>query len=361
MSDVHGVGDDGEARRGEVLRVMLRDAVPDAPVTVSRAAPLVATAERRRRRRRAIGTGLLAAVVVVAVMAGPVLIGDSLRQAPAPAAPAGADREGAAPERADPCPAVIDPDLDVVELTSEQLATASSVRLCAGRGPASLVPADALVSALPRFAQDVAAASQDPVDGAGECGPAVGVWDERAALVVTLADGAAVTLPAVGACGVLEIDGEAVSPLRVGSTWLEALAAQRESLPAPSGTRGSSSAARCGAPATIAPIDPTADEILLARLCDGDGPGQGTGLDAVDFAALDSAWGLARQRSWSGVSGDRLCGTAAGEKRHLVAVTARGEVVRLMVSTCGDLSWSGWRGEQGIPTTLAALRSTRTR
>lgn len=278
------------------LRDVLTRVVPEPPARLVVEPP----ASRPRRAAALAGAALLVAAAVVV----PVLLTrDDPVPAPAPAL---------SPYDAPACPAVPVaetaprlPDLDRV----------TSIRLCPGDVP-GIEPADALVGELDRFAEGVDELPTLFCD--------IGFYaHDGSTLRLTLDDGASVSVTTSACELVRAFDGAAVPGIDLQTAFLQALDDQRDAAP----STHEAAPPTCGSTITVAPVEPTRDDLVAAVACPGDRAVTGDGL-----ALLRSAWSVAIRSSM-----ELDCPDPAGRNAAVVATTVRGDAVRLADAGCGYL------------------------
>lgn len=341
------------------LRSLLEQAVPvDAPTLDPRA---VADAARRSRNR---SRAAVAGVAVLAVVGGTVLFaaldGRGVDRGHV------ADDGSSAPYDAPACPATL-PELADARTSVDSLEGLTSVRRCpdlaspglsvdtptASEQRAILAGMDALVDDLPGFADRVAATEAfDP----GRCAT-ISVFNTRASLQLTFADGRQVLLP-TPTCSPITVAGHQVDGGDLGHAFLAALDQQRDEL---AYRRPFNGPPTCeGELAGSGPARPGREDLVVAVHCTPDGASQAL-LSNAELTDLNAAWADATDvPADPDAREESTCTAPEQPPSYVVAGTDRSDVVRLADTGCGFLVWDGWRpgGAKAIPTTLARLGLT---
>ncbi|WP_182379967.1 hypothetical protein [Nocardioides sp. WS12] len=325
------------------LRGLLQAAVPDDassldPQTVSTAA------RRARHRNRLVGLGAAAATVAVIGAAAVVST-----QGP-DADRAADDTETTAPYDAPACPATL-PELADASQTTGTLDGLTSVRFCPDLDGGMAQPLsttdqsrvlggmDALVEDLDGFLADLA---DLPAPDPARCA-AISVLNTRQSLMFTM--GNRTTLVPTTFCGTIAVEGHEVDGGDLLNAFLGALDKQRDDL---AYHRDYTGPLGCEQAPAASPVKPGREGLVAAVRCSP--TGEATPLTAAQLAALDTAW-----QDPSEVEGESCL--ASEPSSFLVVATDHGDVIRLVDSVCGVLTWDGWAPGMNatLPTTLGAL------
>lgn len=298
----------------EQVRDLLARVVPEPPDSVTDPAPVVRAARRRRR----VVTAVVGGAAVLAV-AGVVLGVQTLREDEGP------DVVGEPAQIADPyttarCP---DPTMPWEVSSVDDLDQVTAVRDCARPSdlgfPLIEGPADALVTGIPRFAEDVRGLPDADPSRCAAVDPIP--LDNR--LLLQLADGAVIGVR-TGMCDDVEVEGRKVSGDDVQRLFIAAVRGQRDEheytapdLPLP---------ADCNTGATT-PAAPATEHLVWATYCESaDGSPEDLGAEAL--TRLDDAWR-------NPVTEVDLCDDPlGGSGARILARTDRGDLVTFVDTGC---------------------------
>ncbi len=292
------------------LRDALARVVPDAPESVADPAPVIRSARVRRRAQVALAGGAVAVVAVAGVIGGRALVRDDLGPQMANEPSTSADIYTEAP-----CPEVLPangPLPDLSEVTAVRYCEAGFNGFPAPRGPM-----EALISGMGDLAADV---GEIPAADPGRCA-AVDVIPSDSRLAFLLSDGSLAFVPAT-LCQDVETRGPAIDGADLTQAFLTALDAQRDDVDdlAPFvPTVG------CDDQSSVAPVRPGREHLVSALLCGSDPAVEVRG---SELELLDEAWSTARSEP------QQPC-NEPGDFSSIVAVTDRGDVVRMDVVPCG--------------------------
>lgn len=321
------------------VRDLLTRVVPEQP-DGDRMPALV----RRRRARRAtvgVAAGVLAATTVLAI---PLAV-EQFKSEDVAIDPTFDPRVASEVYFSNPCPDRM-PTYDDLPRTLPDLTRVTAVRYCTNpehlqllyRDPpttaeirASATP-DALVTGLATFADDI-----DDLDDADPDRCAViDTVGGGVSLALELEDGAQVLVTIDMCADVRRLDGTVIDGGDLGDVFWRRLDAQRSAY-AYSG--GSGVPLSCTSPAVDGPARPQRETIASAISCPGDGSA-GERLSAAGIAELDRAWRDASVERDPNLNREDPCLDADEPPDWLLALTDRGDTIRLVDSACGFLAYS---------------------
>lgn len=363
----------------QLLRDLLRRAVPEAP-DLDPAAIGRRAARQRRNRRSWLGASASVGAIVMGTLAYAGLDGDvgtpqeprvtpSQQLSPPVTQPTPSDKqdEPLAPDDVPPCPAQL-PEGPTANHTVTDLAGVVAVRVCPDLNPrgrevlpsvellAELEDADALVDNLADFVADLRSLPPGLPDYCSDDQDAYVGWS----FAFDRRDGTR-ELVATQGCHLVTVEGRRVDSEVIRRLYLTALDRQRDEL---TYSRVFDDKLTCTSNVRGGPIQPGRERLVAAVACDiPDGaesipmdlkPIQ---LDPAQLAELNRAWADPGDRIVRGPSGEHECLDLPEPPTFILAATNRSDVVQLFDSPCGFLVWHGWEPHPGatLPTTMKAL------
>jgi hypothetical protein len=311
----------------EQLRDVLARVVPEAPDSVADPAPVVRAARTRRRAQVALAGGAVALVAIAGVLGGRALVEDD----PGPQVADEGSLSGD-PYSAAACPEVLPASGPLPDLSKVK-----AVRYCAAglNGfPATPGPPDALVYGIDDFATLI---DTLPAADPARCA-AVDVIPSDSRLAYELADGSMVFTP-VTMCTDVTVGDRTVDGAEVGQTFFAALDSQR--YVDDYALEPAEIDLNCQTPTSSGPAQPGREQLIAVAICPADDPESlGGALASGSDDSVEEAWATATSLDPS-VTCEKFDPTPS-----LVALTDRGDVVRLEGSPCGYLLFYGWENEQ---------------
>ncbi len=309
------------------LRDVLARVVPEAPDSVADAAPVIRAARVRRRARVVLAGGAVAVVAVAGVLGGRALVDDD-------SSPQVVDEPSlsADPYTELPCPEVLPengPMPDLREVTA--------IRYCAAglNGfPAQPGPPDALVYGVDDFE---AILSATPDADPARCA-AIDIIPSDSRLAYQLADGSVAFTP-VTMCTDVVVGERTVDGAELGQNFFAALDSQRYELDY--SMEPLEIDLNCQTPASSGPAQPGREQLIAVAVCPADDPeSPGGALASASVEQVEDAWAEA-----TSLDDSESC-SKVDPTLSLVALTDRGDVIRLEGSPCGYLLFYGWETNQ---------------
>ncbi len=303
------------------LRDVLARVVPEAPDSVADPAPVIRSARARRRAQVAMAGGAVVVIAVAGVVGGRALARDD----PGPQTASDPATSTALFTTA-PCPEVLPANGPLPDLSE-----VTAVRYCAAgfNGfPAPRGAMEALISGMGDLAADV---GDIPAADPGRCA-AVDVIPSDSRLAFQLSDGSLAFVPAT-LCQDVETGGASIDGTDLTYAFLTALDAQRDDVDYEA---ASVPAVGCDDQSTVAPVRPGREHLVSALLC---GSYPAVEVRGSELETLDEAWSTASSEP------QEPC-TEPGDYSSVVAVTDRGDVVRMDVVPCGYAQFVDWRADQ---------------
>lgn len=311
----------------EQLRDVLARVVPDPPDSVADPAPVVRAARARRRAQVALAGGAVALVVVAGVVGGRVLTDDDTSPDVAEEPSLSAD-----PYAAAPCPEALPESGPLPDLSE-----VTAIRYCAAgfNGfPAQPGPPDALVDGIDDFA---AALTAVPDADPARCA-AIDVIPSDSRLAFELADGTLTFAPAT-MCTDVDLGDRTVDGDEVVQTFYAALDSQRHAVDY--GIEPVEIGLNCQSPPTSGPAEPGRERLLAVAICPAENPdAAGGGLAAGSVDRVNGAWTKA-----SPLDDSEQC-DKVDPTPSMLALTDRGDIIRLEGSPCGYFIFYGWESDQ---------------
>ncbi len=309
------------------LRDVLARVVPEAPDSVADPSLVIRAARTRRRARVILAGGAVAVVAVASVLGGRALMDDD-------SSPQVVDEPSisADPYAELPCPNALPengpmPDLGEV----------SAIRYCAAgfNGfSAQPGPPDALVYGVDDF-ESLLSASPD-ADPA-RCA-AIDIIPSDSRLAYQLEDGTIAFTP-VTMCTDVVVGDRTVDGAELGQVFFAALDSQRYELDY--SLEPQEIDLNCQTPASSGPAQPGRERLIAVNVCPADDPESlGGSLAAGLDDPIEDAWAKA-----TSLDDSESC-SKSDPTPSLVAMTDRGDVIRLEGSPCGYLLFYGWETDQ---------------